>query len=91
LTVLLCCDGWQSPVQQDVDRQVLELVEKELPDIKACHAHRVSCILEDTRKQLKEYLKAGQVLRGELYRPLQWSEIASESFALRLFDAVMKD
>jgi hypothetical protein len=26
-----------------------------------------------------------------LYRPLQWSEIASESFALRLFAAVMKD
>ncbi|KAL4170460.1 hypothetical protein KRP22_008569 [Phytophthora ramorum] len=63
--------------QKEVDSQVRELVEQELPYIKECHANRVKHILRDTRNQVAGYLKAHQVLRGDLVRRLQWSEISN--------------
>ncbi|CAI5707088.1 unnamed protein product [Peronospora farinosa] len=67
----------QPPGQSEVNKRVRALVEQELPQIKTCHARRVRHTLKEMRKQLSEYLKAHQVLRGERYRRLRWSEIAS--------------
>ncbi|GMF33718.1 unnamed protein product [Phytophthora fragariaefolia] len=72
--MLMC---YQPPSQLEINAKVRELVHQELPHIKECHARRVRHILRDTRKQVDEYLKAHQVLRGEQYRRLQWSELAS--------------
>ncbi|CAI5734010.1 unnamed protein product [Peronospora destructor] len=63
--------------QSEVYKTVRALVEQELPQIKTCHARRVRNTLKEMRKHLSEYVKAHQVLHGERYRRLQWSEIAS--------------
>ncbi|KAG2920937.1 hypothetical protein PC119_g17275 [Phytophthora cactorum] len=67
----------QPPSQSEINSQVRDLVDQELPHIQKCHARRVRHIVRDTRKQVSDYLQAHQVLQSERYRRLQWSEIAN--------------
>ncbi|KAF4028322.1 SET domain-containing protein [Phytophthora infestans] len=66
-----------APSQSEINHQVRDMANQELPLIQKCHARRVRRIVRDTRKQVSEYLQTHQVMRSERYRRLQWSEIAN--------------
>ncbi|KUF90860.1 hypothetical protein AM588_10008206 [Phytophthora nicotianae] len=68
----------QPPSQSEINSQVRDLVDQELPHIQKCYARRVRHVLRDMRNQVSEYAQAHQVIRSERYRRLQWSEIASK-------------
>ncbi|ETI39152.1 hypothetical protein F441_15059 [Phytophthora nicotianae CJ01A1] len=68
----------QPPSQSEINSQVRDLVDQELPHIQKCYARRVRHVLRDMRNQVSEYAQAHQVIRSERYRRLQWSEIANQ-------------
>ncbi|OWZ03863.1 Polycomb-like protein [Phytophthora megakarya] len=64
-TALVSGEPEQTITQEDMDTRVNELIQKELPRLRACHARKTTAILSEARSQVRTYLAAHQTLLKE--------------------------
>ncbi|KAE8980411.1 hypothetical protein PF011_g22450 [Phytophthora fragariae] len=65
-SVLVSDEPEQVITQEDMDTRVTELIQRELPRIRACHQRKATAMLAEARSKVRTYLTAQEMLREDV-------------------------
>lgn len=65
-SVLVSDEPEQVITQEDMDTRVTELIQRELPRIRACHQRKTTAMLAEARSKVRTYLTAQEMLREDV-------------------------